>query len=258
MKQDGAYAHLAGVYEYLCDDCDYERWSQYFVYLTRAGLYGNGAQKDGMQSLQGKKGVDFGCGSGVFSRAFAREGCIMTGVDISENMLSAAEKITREEGLRVSYLAGDIARFKATEKYDFALAANDVINYVPKAKLLSAAKRTAAALRPGGAFVFDISSKYKFLNKIDGKVSADDRDDVTYLSFGKVSGDVATLDVTLFVRRADGAFTRFDELHTQYVYDEAEICSALTLAGFEVLSVTGLYGEEKNYADRLCFLAKKK
>ncbi|MDD6995381.1 MAG: hypothetical protein SPH68_06590, partial [Candidatus Borkfalkiaceae bacterium] len=144
------------------------------------------------------------------------------------------------------------------EKYDFALAANDVLNYVPKAKLLSAMKSAAAALRRGGAFVFDISSKSKFLNKIDKKVSADDRDDLTYLSFGTVTGDVATLDVTLFLRRADGAFTRYDELHTQYVYEEEEILSALDSAGFEVLSVTGLFGEDKSVADRLCFAAKKK
>lgn len=258
MKRDGAYAHLAGYYEYLCDDCDYERWSQYFVYLLREGLFGKGADKNVPDLLRGRKGVDFGCGSGVFTRALAREGCLMTGVDISAEMLSVAEEKTREEGLLVTYLSGDIARFKGMEKYDFALAANDVLNYVPKAKLLSAMKSAAAALRRGGAFVFDISSKSKFLNKIDKKVSADDRDDLTYLSFGTVTGDVATLDVTLFLRRADGAFTRYDELHTQYVYEEEEILSALDSAGFEVLSVTGLFGEDKSVADRLCFAAKKK
>ena len=258
MKRDGAYAHLARYYEYLCDDCDYERWSQYFVCLLREGLCGGGANNSAPCSLQGKKGIDFGCGSGVFTRALARVGCKMTGVDISAEMLSVAEKKTREEGLGATYLLGDISRFKGIEKYDFALAANDVLNYVPKEKLVLAIKRAAAALNTGGVFVFDISSKNKFLNKIDQKVSADDRDDLTYISFGKVLGDVATLDVTLFLRREDGAFTRYDELHTQFVYEESEIVSALTLAGFNVLSVTGLYGEDKSAADRVCFLAKKK
>ncbi|MGN1061996.1 MAG: class I SAM-dependent methyltransferase [Candidatus Scatosoma sp.] len=255
MKRDGAYAHLAEYYEYFCDDCDYERWSQYFVRLIRRGLSGGNAEE---HSLQGGKGIDFGCGNGIFSRALSREGCRMTGVDVSAQMLSVAEKKTREEGLRISFLQGDLARFKATEKYDFAIAANDVFNYVPKEKLLSAAKNAAAALRPGGVFVADISSKNKFLNKIDGQVSADDREDVTYLSFGKVTGDTAVLDVTLFVRRADGAFTRFDELHTQYVYEEEEIRDALCKAGFEILLAEGMYGEDKRVADRLCFLAKKK
>ena len=60
------------------------------------------------------------------------------------------------------------------------------------------------------------------------------------------------------VRRADGAFTRFDEVHTQYVYEAEEICAALDKAGFEVLLAEGMYGEDGNLADRLCFLAKKK
>lgn len=255
MKRDGAYAHLADYYEYLCDDCDYKRWSQYFVRLLRRGLFGENAEE---HSLQGRKGIDFGCGNGIFSRALSREGCLMTGVDVSAQMLSVAEEKAREEGLRITFLQGDVARFRATEKYDFAIAANDVLNYVPKDKLFSAAKSAAAALRPGGVFVTDISSKNKFLNKINGQVSADDREDITYLSFGKVTGDVAVLDVTLFVRRADGAFTRFDEVHTQYVYEAEEICAALDKAGFEVLLAEGMYGEDGNLADRLCFLAKKK
>ena len=81
--------------------------------------------------------------------------------------------------------------------------------------------------------MFDISSERKFLTKINGKVSADDRENVTYLSFGKVEDSVATLDVTLFVRRKDGAFDRFDELHTQYVYTRDEIENALYPRGSE-------------------------
>ena len=93
--------------------------------------------------------------------------------------------------------------------------------------------------------MFDLSSERKFEEKIDGKISADDRENVTYLSFGRVQGDIASLDVTLFVRRKDGAFDRFDELHTQYVYTLAEIEGALALAGFEIVSASG-------YSAKIC------
>lgn len=248
MKNGNAYARLAPWYEYLCDDCDYEKWSQYFVRQIEE-IAGD---------TRGKKGLDLGCGSGYFTRVFARHGAKMTGTDISADMLAAAEEKTREEGLYITYMQADAGKFKTFEKFDFACAANDVFNYLPKNKLSAALKGTAKALKSGAPFVFDISSKRKFETKIHDTVSADDREEITYLSFGKVEGDKATLDVTLFIRREDGAFDRFDELHEQYVYEEEEIVSALTAAGFETLRVTGFCGEEKTLSDRLFFLAAKK
>ena len=249
MKQESAYARLAPLYEELSDDCDYENWSQYFVMLVSRTL-----QKE----VAGLSGLDIGCGSGVFTRAFARQGCIMTGADLSAEMLAVAEEKTRKEGLRARYFQADVTKLKMLEKYDFAISSNDVINYVQKNKLAAALKNVAKSLKKGGAYVFDISSKLKFEEKIDGKVSADDRENVTYLSFGKVRGDIATLDVTLFVRRKDGAFDRFDELHTQYVYTQEEIENALISAGFEIVSVGGIFGEDTAKTDRLCFAARKK
>ena len=240
MNRENAYQRLAPLYEELCDDCDYENWSQYFVMLLCGALHTE------ENNIAGLRGLDIGCG------------CVMSGVDISPAMLSVAEEKSREEGLRARYFQGDVTGLKTLEKYDFALSSNDVINYVPKNKLVAAFKNVARALNKGGVYVFDISSERKFLTKINGKVSADDRENVTYLSFGKVEDSVATLDVTLFVRRKDGAFDRFDELHTQYVYTRDEIENALLSAGFGIVSVGGIFGENAEETDRLCFLAKKK
>lgn len=257
MNKESAYTRLAPLYEELCDDCDYENWSQYFVMLTCRVLYPDAT---GLcdTSLCGLKGLDIGCGSGVFTRAFAKKGCLMSGADLSAEMLSVAEEKTREEGIRANYFQADVTKLKTLGKYDFAVSSNDVINYVPKNKLGSAFKNVAKGLKKGGAYVFDVSSPCKFAEKINGKVSADDRENVTYLSFGNVEGDVATLDVTLFVKRKDGTFDRFDELHTQYIYTQEEIENTLCEAGFEVVSVTGIFGEETDKTDRLCFAARKK
>ena len=40
------------------------------------------------------------------------------------------------------------------------------------------------------------------------------------------------MEVTLFTKRADGAFDRLDETHRQYIYTEEEICEALEKNGF--------------------------
>ncbi len=244
MERKAAYANLAKWFEYLNDDCGYENWSQYLI-------------------LQLKKypvavGLDIGCGGGWFTRSFQKAGYQMTGLDVSAEMLDYAQETAFKTGVRSEYLLGDIAKMKMPRRFDFATAINDCINYIPKNKLHIAIKNVAGALKKDGIFLFDISSSRKFREKIANTVCADDREDVTYISFNKQEIDGVTMDVTLFVKREDGTFERLDETHRQYVYTEEEICQALRSNGFEIISVEGHLGEEKTQSDRLCFLAQYK
>ena len=243
MNKTAAYTNLAEWFEYLNDDCGYENWSQYLILK--------------LKNYPLSCGLDIGCGGGWFTRAFAKFGYQMTGLDISPQMLDFAQNKALKEGVRGEYLLGDITAMKLPRRFDFATAINDCINYIPKNKVNAAFKNISGALKKGGIFLFDISSKRKFERKIANTVSADDREDITYLSFNQVEGDRAIMDVTLFIKRADGAFKRLDETHTQYIYEEEEIIAALEKNGFSLVSVEGHLGEDKNTSDRLCFLAKK-
>ena len=181
----------------------------------------------------------------------------MTGMDISPEMLNFAQETAISSGIRSEYILGDITAKKPQKRFDFATAINDCINYIPKSKLDKAFKNIHASLKAGGIFLFDISSKRKFEKKIADTVCADDREDITYLAFNSKNGDEITMDVTLFCKRPDGAFDRFDEKHIQYIYDEEEILSALSRCGFTLVSVEGHLGEDKVASDRISFLVKK-
>ena len=243
MERKKAYATLASWFEYLNDDCGYENWSQYFI--TK------------LKSYSVKTGLDIGCGGGWFTRAFQKAGFIMTGMDISPEMLDFAQETAFKEGARSEYLLGDITKFKSPKKYDFATAINDCVNYIPKNKLDAAFKCVKAALVKGGVFLFDISSPKKFHEKIANTVSVDDRDEVTYMSFNKEEEDGVTMEVTLFVRQADGRYERLDESHRQYCYSQEEIITALEKNGFTLLAVEGHLGEDISVTDRILFIAKK-
>ena len=243
MKEKAAYTNLAVWFEYLNDDCGYENWSQYLIEKLRA------------YPLQ--KGLDVGCGGGWFTRAFCRAGYETVGMDISPEMLDFAQKKALSEGVRGEYLLGDITKFKSPKKFDFVTAINDCFNYVPKDKIRKAFQNVKGVLSKGGIFLFDISSEGKIRRKIANTVSVDDRADVTYMSFNREELDGATLDVTLFVKRPDGAYERLDETHRQYLYTEEELTAALTENGFTLLEVTGHLGEDKTSSDRLVFLAQK-
>ena len=244
MQKNSAYACLADWFEYLNQDCDYENWSQFL--MTR------------LQSYPLTAGLDIGCGAGWFTRFFQRAGYAMTGLDSSFEMLSRARDNAAKEGVQSVYVQGDISKMKLPRRFDFALSVNDCFNYLPTEKLPVAFHNVASALVKKGIFLFDVSSPEKYRTKIANTICADDRDDVTYLNFISSQGNQVTMDVTLFIRRPDGAFERKDETHIQYVHEENEICSALQSAGFDVLEVCGHLGEAKEGSDRLCFLAQRR
>ena len=239
-----AYEHLSHWFERLNDDCGYEQWSQYFL----SGLAALGA---------GHKGLEVGCGSGAFTRALAGAGYAMTGADLSAPMLSEAMRLAREEGLFVRYVQADAAKLSLGEKFDFLLSPNDCYNYISQEKLSAAFRHAAASLRKGGIFWFDLSSAYKLREKIADNIFADDRDDVTYLCFTHLFADRVGMDVTLFVRRPDGAFDRLDEQHTQYIHETQDVVDKLENAGFRVLRVEGPLGEEVAGSDRVNFICRK-
>lgn len=239
-----SYRYLAEWFEYLNDDCDYLAWSQYFI--------------DGLRKLNaGSAGLELGCGSGAFARALSHAGFHMSGADISLPMLTKAERMAREEGLPIKFFYADAASMKTPEKYDFILSPNDCYNYIPQEKLPVAFKGAARALKKGGLFWFDISSAEKLRKKVANNIFADDREQVTYLCFNKLKERSVEMDVTLFVKRADGAFDRFDENHTQYIHTEKDVCKALEPV-FTVLAVEGHLGGDREEADRLNFICQKR
>lgn len=238
-----AYSALADWFEYLNADCDYEKWSQY--------LY------DRLRSLgvTGGKGLDIGCGSGAFTRAFAAFGFDVTGYDSSERMLQKAEQLGA--GGRVKYVLCDARRLRVIGgRADFALCVNDCLNYIPPQDVPAFFARTAGCLKKGGAFLFDVSSPYKLREIIGGNTFCEDREEVTYLWFNECLADRVEMDVTLFVRGADGRFTRSDEHHTQYIHEKEFLVHAAESAGFCVRAQEGAFGDASDKT-RLNFLCTR-
>lgn len=239
-----AYEYLADWFEILNDDCDYPKWSQYFIEKLRA-------------MKAGVRGLELGCGSGAFSRALTKAGFSMTGADISVPMLTKAAELARREGLTIPFVYADAVTVKAGEKFDFIVSPNDCYNYIPAPKLKTAFAHAAGCLKKGGIFWFDLSSAHKLRTKVANNMLGDDRDEVTYLSFNTLKDDRVETDVTLFVRGKDDRYTRCDEHHTQFIHEEAFVVGALSEA-FEVLFVEGHLGENKEKSDRLNFICAKK
>ena len=75
-----AYSAIAGNYEYLQKDYDYNLWSQYVI--------------EKLSAVPNKTGVDVGAGTGLITRALSKAGFTVTGTDVSYEMLNYATSVT--------------------------------------------------------------------------------------------------------------------------------------------------------------------
>ena len=75
-----AYTVLAGCYDRLTADVDYERWADYVERHFRRS-------KRPVRAV-----VELGCGTGSLTRLLAERGYAMTAVDLSPDMLAVADQ----------------------------------------------------------------------------------------------------------------------------------------------------------------------
>jgi len=83
--------------------------------------------------VTGKKVLDVGCGSGVYSIDFARRGAgRVVGVDFSGNMLKIARQEAEQHGVadRCNFIQADFLEFDLKEQFDISIAMG-VFDYVP-------------------------------------------------------------------------------------------------------------------------------
>ncbi len=99
--------------------------------------------------VQGKAILDFGCGTGVYSRLLKQAGATrVCGFDISAGMLQHARDIEQANPLGIDYvstLAGDLER-----QFDIVLAVYVMPYAVTRQALDEMAQHMARVLKPGG------------------------------------------------------------------------------------------------------------
>lgn len=226
----GSYDALAGVYALFADDFDHPKWAEYYrALLRRAGV-------------EPESVADVGCGTGLMTVELARACARVVGVDASEAMLREAERTLRREGVRATLVRQDMCHLALPRPVDAVVCACDGVNYLLSERRVRAFFRAArSALRPGGALAFDISSRHKLEQVLGDGFFGEEREDAAYLWQNALDRErhVLRMDVTFFVREADGRYRRFEETHVQRAHSAQEICAWLGAEGFEGVEAFG-------------------
>jgi len=97
--------------------------------------------------------LDIGCGGGVLAEEFARLGCQVTGIDLSDESLAVARAHARDEGLSIAYQNGSAAQLPFDRDSFEVVSCCDVLEHIPDwEQVISEVGRV---LIPEGLFLFD-------------------------------------------------------------------------------------------------------
>ena len=245
-----AYTSFAQVYDLFMDNVPYDQWCRYITELLRE--YGI---QDGLV-------LELGCGTGVLTRKLAAKGYDMIGVDYSEDMLEIAMD-HRQEGEDILYLLQDMREFELYGTVRAAVSICDSMNYIVEYQdLVQVMKLVNNYLDPGGIFIFDLNTPYKYEEILGENTFAENRPEGSFIWENYYDGEtgINEYDLTLFVREKEGIYPKFEETHYQRAYELEQVRRAIKEAGLEFVAAydAGTHKPVQQDSQRIYVIAREK
>ena len=243
-----AYKDLAVSYDRLTNDVDYEATVSFYEEIL---------EREGVRP---RTAVDLACGTGSVTSILARKGLAVTGVDMSEEMLTVACQKTQDMEKPPRFVCQLLQELYLPRGVDLAVCALDSLDYIlDPTDCREAIRRVYKALNPGGIFIFDVNTPEK-LRAMDGQVFLDEDDDVYCVWRGEFDEDtnICSYGMDLFQRLGSVWHRSFEE-HQEYAYSREQLTGYLKEAGFTHIRVYGdrRFEDPKPGEQRIYFKARK-
>ncbi|HWJ77500.1 MAG TPA: class I SAM-dependent methyltransferase [Niallia sp.] len=249
-----SYQEFAYLYDQLMEDVPYEEWVRLIQRATNE--YG----------VSGKTLLDLACGTGELAIKLSKAGFKVTGVDLSEDMLSVAQAKTEDAHESIFYLEQDMSTLEGLPIFDIICICCDSLNYLQtEDEVISTFNGVYEYLDESGIFIFDVHSLYKmnhlFLNQTYA-VNDEELSLIWQCYEGEYPNSVEH-DLSFFqLDENTGLYTRYDEVHFQRTYSISQYREWLEQAGFSIEAVTADFTEEpvneREQAERIFFICRKR
>lgn len=290
----GAYTGFAQVYDLFMDNVPYEEWGDYLQkILEREGIKDGllldlGCGTGRLTRVMAAKGFDMiGVDVSTEMLEIARErefSEVRTQEMAREREFSeagtqeiAGEREFSEAGTQdpagcgkdpaepsgILYLQQDMREFELYGTVRGIYSACDSLNYITDpGELLAVFRLVNNYLDPGGIFVFDCNTPYKYEQLLGENTFAENRREGSFIweNYYDAKEGINEYDLTLYIRSEKDRYQRFQETHFQRCYTQQQLTELLEEAGLEVLSVYDGYTFEKPSEDseRITIAAREK
>ena len=216
-----------------------------------------------------KSVLEIGSGTGLHASKLAALGYEVTGIDMSEGMLEAAEErradLPPELASRLKFEHGDARTFRLGRKFDAVISLFHVMSYqTTNADLASAFGSAREHLVPGGAFIFDCwygPAVIRLWPSVTHKELSDDDTHVKRVAEPVIHATTNVVDVNYTVDVTDRATNQTEVLkethHMRYLFSP-EVEVALEAAGMRLVESRGwLTDSEPDFGTwGACFIAR--
>ena len=235
------YGDFADVYDELMDNVPYRQWAERLdVLIRRYGVSKPERDADDLLDSERNLVVDLGCGTGTLTELLYQKGYDMIGVDSSESMLNMAMNKRERCGAEILYLQQDMRELELYSTVGTVYSVCDSLNYIlEEEELLEVFTLVNNHLFPGGIFLFDFNTDYKYREVIGDATIAENREDCSFIweNYYHPEEGINEYDLTVFVRQNDGVFRRFTETHFQRGYTVEQMLALVSRAGMTVQEV---------------------
>lgn len=257
------YTESAAIYDDMMREVDYNSWAQYIIKLLKvAGV------ETRRSRIKGQRLCELGCGTGNLSFIMWKLGYDVTGVDISEKMITQAQsKMGRRTRTRSSasslyrnranFVNHDMTTYSSTKQFDVMVCVYDSINYLSdKESVAKFLGNVSSNLKPGGVFIFDASLESNSLNDPSLFVQRGRLNGIRYQrrSLYDKKAKIHTTEIRI---KKDGRL--FEEIHREQVFSLGTLRKLAEEKGFIEKLAAGdftMFEADKN-SERVHFVLLK-
>lgn len=241
------YQEFANVYDEFMQDVSYAQWADYIQLLWKRFQW------------EPQLVLDLACGTGSLSIELSRRGYELIAADISEEMLNQAREKSEKAQQKILFLNQDMREFELYGTVDSILCTCDSLNYLLEEEEVKQVFRLADNyLNPGGLFIFDLNTEYKFREMLGDCVQAQTYEDAAYIwqNYYYEEEQINEYQVTFFEKQGE-LYSRQEEIHYEKAYVPEQIQSWLKEAGLKVLGVYDAFTLKPPgpQSERICFVA---
>ena len=291
MKYEGTdhpYDALAYVYDELMDNIPYTEWCEVIDRMIReygiskpvehdngTGLFDalkyDEIEETGSKEmteeeiLESEKNlvVDLGCGTGTLTNLMYKRGYDMIGIDSSDSMLDVAQKKRDDKEYDILYINQDMRDLDLYSTVGTIYSVCDSVNYLLRdTEVVRTFKLVEKFLYPGGLFMFDFNTVYKYEHIMGDATIAENRESCAFIweNYYDDETRLNEYDLSIFVEQDEpDVFKRYVETHYQRGYTLAQMLGFLSQTSLKVLLVrdSDTREEPTGESQRIFIVAKK-
>ena len=243
-----SYTSFARVYDTFMDNVPYQEWADFLdTVLQKYGCFGKNLTANPLQDTEMEQALlsernsvlDLGCGTGTLTELLADKGYDMIGIDNAEEMLEIAMEKRMQSGKDILYLLQDMREFELYGTVGAVISVCDSLNYIlDEEDMQKVFDLVNNYLYPGGIFVFDFNTVYKYETVIGDTTIAENREECSFIwdNYYHDEERINEYDLTIFVEEEEELFRRFSETHYQRGYTLDEMKQFVKKAGLEFVT----------------------